>query len=458
MNRRLHILPIALLLHTCCFLACKKDLQRQSSTAFDVAHTPEAFQALLDNDLLFGLSPMAGILSGEQVQFTDTYVDFLLPVERNLLTWQPAIYADGETVIDWNRCYEQVNTANQVIVATTHSPEGVASTTYHSLQGQALFFRAWAFWQLAQLYAQPWDSLQADKLPGIPLPTGADVNAPTTRATLKATYKQILDDLSQAAQLLPPTFDKAHPNRPSRAAAFAMLTRVHLSMHHYQEAATAAGNCLQLYKVLTDYRLLNATAPFPFSVNHPEVIYQNWMQDETRFLPGLVGNNFGFVEPGLYNSYAPGDLRRALFFRSAGTQAQFKGSYAGSFNPFMGIAVDEVYLTRAESLAQLGQTTAALNDLDTLLIKRFAEGYFIPRKTNNKDTVLAWIYAEREKELVLRGHRWSDLRRLNKEGYNIPFTRNVKGITYTLDPNDRRYTLPIPPQAVKEDGLTQNLR
>lgn len=441
------------------FVACSKgDLQRQPSTTFEVARTPEALQALLDNDLLFGQAPAAGILSGESFRLTDAYCDFLLPFELNLYTWQPSIYPEGETVADWNLSYEQVTCANQVIAAAGQLSKGTAESTYRHLSGSGRFLRAWAFWQLAQLYAQPYDNVQADSLPGIPLPVTADANAHMTRASLQATYQQICSDLLQAAALLPAAIDKVHPNRPSRAAAWAMLARVYLSMGHYQQAANAADNCLQLYSVLINYQQLDTTSSISFQRNHPEIIYQSWMREDTRFLAGLVGGSTGFINAVLYNQYAPGDFRRPLFFKGSHLQAQFKGSYAGSVYPFTGLATNEVYLIRAECLAKMKQPAAALNDLDTLLSKRFAPGYYIPRKSSNPDTVLAWVRTEREKELVLHGQRWTDIRRLNKEGKQIYLTRTVKGVAYTLAPGDRKYTLPIPPQAVKENGLVQNPR
>jgi hypothetical protein len=70
------------------------------------------------------------------------------------------------------------------------------------------------------------------------------------------------------------------------------------------------------------------------------------------------------------------------------------------------------------------------------------------------DTVLA----ERRKELAFRGIRWSDLRRLNQEDWNITLTRNLNGTPYTLPPNSKLYTLPIPPDVIQESGIAQNPR
>jgi starch-binding outer membrane protein, SusD/RagB family len=82
-------------------------------------------------------------------------------------------------------------------------------------------------------------------------------------------------------------------------------------------------------------------------------------------------------------------------------------------------------------------------------------GYSIADAAAALDTILV----ERRKELAFRGIRWSDLRRLNKEGRNITLTRNLNGMSYTLTPNSNLYTLPIPPDVLSfNPGMQQNPR
>jgi len=56
----------------------------------------------------------------------------------------------------------------------------------------------------------------------------------------------------------------------------------------------------------------------------------------------------------------------------------------------------------------------------------------------------------------MRTLRYTDLKRLNKEGANITLTRFIKGQTYTLLPNDPRYALPIPDDVIQVSGMPQN--
>lgn len=458
-HRPLYLLFISCLLLAILLPSCRKDfLGQQSSTRFDVPHTPEELQALLDNEVLFSQSPAAGFISANEVYLTNSYFDTLLPRDRNLYTWQKEIYGQAEIITDWIRCYEQIACVNQVIAGLQQlDPAAVTPAILNSLQGHALFARAYAHYNLAQLYAPPYDSLEADTALGIPLQISDKVNERAPRATLQATYQQILSDLQQARGLLPTAIDKAHPNRPSQPAAYAMQARVFLSMRRYQQAAKAADSCLRLYSTLTDYNELDTLSFLPFSPLHAEILYQSKIQEENGLVLGLV-NGGASIDSNLYRSYAPGDLRPALFFNRTQPGPPVKCSYYGDFNPFTGLATDEVYLIRAESEASLGQTAAALADLNALLAKRMKPEFFVARQSTDAATVLAWVRTEREKELVLRGQRWTDIRRLNKEGKGITLTRKVKGVTYELLPNSVRYTLPIPPQAVSQDSLQQNPR
>jgi hypothetical protein len=147
-----------------------------------------------------------------------------------------------------------------------------------------------------------------------------------------------------------------------------------------------------------------------------------------------------------------------MFF-SASSPIGFIGSYSGSLLYFDGLATDELYLIRAECNARSGKTTEAMNDLNDLLITRYATGHFTPLTASNAGNALDQILTERRKELVLRGLRWSDLRRLNKDPhYAVTLTRTLNGQTYSLPPNDNKYVFPIPDDEIKISGIPQNPR
>jgi hypothetical protein len=166
------------------------------------------------------------------------------------------------------------------------------------------------------------------------------------------------------------------------------------------------------------------------------------------------------VDSLLYASYGPGDLRKQCYFDTlADGMVFYKGSYAGSFGFFSGLATDELYLTRAECYARRGATGLALADLNTLLEKRFKKGMFKPLSTSSPEQALRLVITERKKELVARGLRWADLRRLNKEeAFKTTLRRSLDGKEYVLAPGSLRYTFPIPSNELSGSGIGQNPR
>lgn len=136
----------------------------------------------------------------------------------------------------------------------------------------------------------------------------------------------------------------------------------------------------------------------------------------------------------------------------------FKGHYHGGRLNFGGLAVDELLLIRAEGFAREGDVPGALADLNTLLQARWDENtMFVPLTASTAAQALDLILVERKKELLLRGLRWTDLRRLNQEpGREVTLNRTVAGTAYTLEPNSYKYTYPIPNDIIQQTGIPQN--
>jgi starch-binding outer membrane protein, SusD/RagB family len=64
---------------------------------------------------------------------------------------------------------------------------------------------------------------------------------------------------------------------------------------------------------------------------------------------------------------------------------------------------------------------------------------------------------ERKKELLFRGLRWTDLRRLNKESNLASTISHVyNGTSYSVIPNSYQYTFPIPLDIIQLSGIQQN--
>jgi hypothetical protein len=100
-----------------------------------------------------------------------------------------------------------------------------------------------------------------------------------------------------------------------------------------------------------------------------------------------------------------------------------------------------------------------MNDLNQLLRARWLKGTFVSFTAVNPSDALSQILKERRKELIFRGLRWSDLKRLNKESpFVTTLSRSLNGQTYTLPPNSNLYVFPIPPAEIQLSGIQQNPR
>jgi hypothetical protein len=175
-----------------------------------------------------------------------------------------------------------------------------------------------------------------------------------------------------------------------------------------------------------------------------------------------MNNNFFNADTTLLKLYVNGDLRfKAYYLLSASTgRYSFKGSYKGNTTYFAGLATDEVYLNRAECLARLNQPAAALDDLNKLRKSRFTPAAYVALQSTDAQQVLDWVIAERRIELIMRGTRWPDLRRLNKEArYATTLTHVLDGVSFQLKPdNINKWTWPLPVEAISNGGLVQNPR
>ena len=453
--RRYPKLCIMLFLLAC---SCSSDyLDIKPNKALVVPTELEHFQALLDN-VSFAMNQGPGL----QLLATDEYIHppenlaNLSAVNRNSYLWEADIY-EGKMVQDWEYPYKAIFNANIALDGLNKiNPDSTSQQQWNQIYGSALFYRAFSLYNIAEVFAAPYDKATASSLPGVPIRLSMDINETVGRGTLQQTYDRIIQDLTKAETLLPRS--TPYVNRPCGIAVKALLARMYLSMGLYDQALLASSDVLQSKNQLLDYNTLdtNAYRPFPnpFKGANPEIIFYYLASSYELYTSWLTN-----VDTTLYRSYAPEDLRKKCFFvLREGNVTGFQGSYTGESSLFTGLLTDEIYLIRAECYARSGMTALALADLNTLLRNRYRKGSFT-ELTATDDTILDLVLFERRKQLFARGLRWSDLRRLNKDPrYALTLMRVVNGKTYTLPPNDNRYVFPIPDDEIRLSGIEQNPR
>ena len=449
-----NIIPLIILLSTLNFISCKKFLDKQSDNSYTVPQSLSDLQALLDDaDVMNNMvTPSYGSASADNYFLPLDVYNSMSDELKQTYTWIPHDYLSPN---DWAYSYLPIYNSNYCLETLDTIPvTSDNSTMWRNVKGSSLFFRAYYFLELSWVYSKAYDKNTASSDPGIVLRLTSDFNVKSVRSTVQESYDRIIMDAKESIQYLPDL--PAHPMRPSKAAAYGLLARAYLSMRQYDSAFKYANSCLELKDTLLDYNdgSINIGANVPFQPFNEEIIFFTSMNPTN----GTFGTYFARVDTSLYASYDSSDLRKLIFFRPNDTYQRFKGSYASSVSAsFSGIAVDEMYLIRAECYARANNIEAALADLNTLMIKRWKNT--VPYKSitaTTSDEALQLILIERRKELLFRGLRWMDIKRLNKEGYNIILTRKIGDSSFTLPPNDNKYALPLPSDIISQTGIEQN--
>lgn len=438
------------------FTGCSSFLDVKSDEKLTAPASLDDFQALLN-----GPDFVLGVAEGE-VMSTDHYLsveDFeSLACQTNIeiYSWEdsPQIQicnGDG----GWTGNYKNIYTANVVLegLSEYENSQGIDQRS-SSIKGQAYFVRAVNHFEIAQVWAGAYDPDDAENRLGIPLKLTADFNEATVRANLEQTFAQIVHDLELAADLLP---EKQHTVRwPNRSAAWAYLARVHLYMNDFELAQQYAGKCLaETAGELIDFNELVFTGQFPFNMDdNSEVIFGRVMSTSYYSL----NVNMKRVDPELYESYHENDLRKKVYFeRNTDGTIRFRGSYSGGTSGlFSGPAVDEMYLILAEAYARNEEHLLAKESLFKLLSNRMEISHVFDEIEDSD--VLSFVLDERRKELLFRGVRWGDVKRLNKLAENITLKRIIRNQEYILAPNDPRYSLLIPENVIVSSGIEQNPR
>lgn len=444
--------------------SCKKYLDKKSNTSLVVPTTLNDAQGLLDDALYNNerITPSFGEASADDYFLPQTTYDAASTSTQNIYKFAVTDYSNPNGT-DWLFNYRPVYSYNTCLNLLQNIPlTSQNEAAWKNVKGSALFYRAYNFLNLCWNHAKSYDAATASTDLGIVLRRSTNINELSVRSTVEECYSMIIRDVKEAAPDLPDI--PLHVYRPSKAAAYGLLARTYLSMRNYDSALIYSNLCLQIKNQLMNYNIqggdvIDVNANLPFKRFNIETIFYSEMNN---FGGPSINTGRARIDTLLYSHYDANDLREIAFFLPVNGYQQFKGTYTQSSSTFFsGITTDEMYLTRAECYARGGtgrppNPVAALADLDTLLVKRWKTGTFIPLTIANTSNPLTTILLERRKELLMRGLRWMDIKRLNKDSANIIPTRSINGQPITLQPNANYYALPIPKDIIDLTGMPQN--
>lgn len=443
MKQNLFLIPalVVLALSSCKkFLhVAPKDAASDEVTIFDKTSAETAvrgvYRALADNSYYGSTFQSNGYLQGDNLDWTDSRTVSLQFIQHN-------VRADNEEVASaWTAIYRTINRANHVIAKIPAVTDPLFTQALcNQLTGEAYFVRALAYFDLART----WGGVQIVLTP---------TESPTEkngikRSTLEQTYARVLSDLEAAEPLLPETTNRV---RATKKTVWALRARLHLYKKEWTLAETYAGKLIAdaaSYKLLKPYSAffannVTATDESVFELAYSSTItngHRNQWQPPANGGTRRWAPNAAFLA--LINDPAVGGNRSALVAKT--TQGQWYGNLyyrSPATDPAYIFRIAELYLIRAEALAQQTKLTESLSDLNAI---RDRAGLTASAAITQAGILLA-IENERRIEFAFEPHRWYDLVRTNRAAA-------VTGIT-----DARKYVLPVPIGELNTDkALEQN--
>lgn len=384
-------------------------------------------------------------LTADELQFM-----YQGPAQENYSFNDNAILSTSSIIANtWSDHYNVIFNCNTVMEGLA-SATGVSAAVKDQLKGEALFIRAFYHFYLVNLFGK------------VPYITTTDyrVNTVAEKAEISAIYAGIIQDLTEAKQLLTDdyAFANGHRSRPNRSTVSALLARVYL--YNRQYAAAESESSAVIENPLYDLVALDDV----FLIDSKESI---WQVEERPGVYYTTGGNL-FTNPGsridqsitdhLFNSFESQDSRFHSWIVTyvdngitKHTPAKYKDDYTATAlreaNTVLRLA--EQYLIRAEARAMQDKLTganSAVSDINKIRDRADLGDVTV----TTKEGILSAIADERRHEFFLEaGHRWFDLKR----------TGRADAVLGPIKPqwtaNDTLYPLPFQETLINKK-LTQN--
>ena len=336
----------------------------------------------------------------------------------------------GEIYQVWANSYHTINATNLVLSKL----DILLGDEKAEIEGEAKMMRAVTYFELVNLFAQPYSAGNTASNPGVPLITTAVSGYDPSRdklprATVEAVYTQILSDLNDAVAKMPESSDAF---RATKFSALGFLSRVYLAQAKYAEAAAAANEVIESGE-------FSLTSTFDKAFNNASNSSEDVFAIQQTSQSNTGTSNFGLTT--FYSSYpvgrgeiqisaahlakySAGDDRGAFFSDGesiSGSPGSLTDKYRDLYKAIPIVRLAEMYLTRAEANfrkggAPVGPNTP-LQDVNEIRSRAGLAGLGSIPDANT-------IVTERYKELAFEGDRFFTVKRLkisvNGHPYDFP--------------------------------------
>jgi hypothetical protein len=362
------------------------------------------------------------------VDGTENIADFAVPTANG-------VTANDNVLQHYRYDYQIIARANQVLAVIDKVDFAAASK--NNLKGQALFLRAFAYFQLVQLFGKA-------PLHLTPVTNREEAAAPL--ATADQLYTQIEKDALDASKLLLPKATQ-EAGRVTSGTAKTLLANLYLIQKKWSNAEAVTKEVVNNdgYKLMPDYN--DAFSTTSGNKNNAESVFEvQYLEGSAgyngnliyRMVPtpitaaelqpitgtsnpqSLSGENNNIPTPDIIAAYEAGDKRKDISIGSVTLSQSLRDNkvypYVKKFarphslhnntgQNFPIFRYSEVLLFLAESLNEQGKTAEAAPFLNQV---RTRAGLAATKATTQADMRTA-IMQERRVELAFENKRWHDL-------------------------------------------------
>ncbi|WP_338875239.1 RagB/SusD family nutrient uptake outer membrane protein [Spirosoma sp. SC4-14] len=370
----------------------------------------------------------------------------------------------------WSTVYAGINRANTVIARVPAIAMDDALKA--RFIAEAKFMRGFYYFTLVRLFG------------GVPLITQETTslsNLNVSRASIDEVYALIVQDFTEAENVLPVTYSAGDKGRATQGAAKAFLAKVYLTRQDWPKASAKAKEVIDLgvYDLWSNF----ADAFLIANKNGKEAVFEmqalsggynegSWMQGYMRPNFDRVNGVSGFGDDppteNLYTTYRADDKRRDVTLKLYSTTTTPAAPASVLFpcyvhkyldpsatangdggNNYPIIRYPDVLLMYAEALNE-----QAANNADAYaMVNKIRNRAGLPNLTPglSQEQFRDSLLLERRLELAFEGHRWYDLSRTKK------LISAMKAQNPSILVDEHHYLFPIP-QTERDVNpqLTQN--
>ena len=475
------IISAALLLTMSLFTGCDDFLDTTATdrisdkivweSASNITLYLNGFYPYIDRYGSFGTAQFSGNLTEgltETLKY-GSYVPGSKAGDANMYVFTPEMMnPSGNLLNTWGATYERIRRVNEFLVGL-EKYSTVSQEENKIFEGQARFFRAFLYFQLAKRHG------------GVILYTNMDLKKDKNRSSAEETWNLIAEDLDYAASVLPVKWKNEDNGRVTKGAALAFKSRAMLYAQRWDAAKAAADEviALSVYQLMPQYKDAwkggNAESILEYNYlitgpNHTfdkdyatfgeienqggsgcptqemveayeskdgkKVDWSAWHAAggttarppyenlDPRFaatvtyngatwkgrtmensVNGTAGRYMGYRD----DTYAKGRTTTGYYLRKFMNEAHTDLITYRSTQTWVELRLAEVYLNRAEANFRLGNSGPAISDLNTV---RGRSGVALPPLSGlSGDALFKAIRQERKIELAYEGHLYWDMRR-----------------------------------------------